>query len=284
MTSRNGWTRVRRDRPCPICERPDWCLLAADGGAAICTRVESSKKCGDAGWLHRLRDDARQPARRFVRSIPLTTTSSFDFAALSRQFQEAAAPIALDHLARQLGLSVASLHALGIGWNGWAWSFPMTNVARDVLGIRLRRPDGGKLSVKGGKEGLFLPTLAGTDSRLLICEGPSDTASLLDMGFVNVAGRPSCLGGIKLLVELVRERKPDQVIVVADGDEPGRRGAESLASILAVYVPAVRVVAPPDGIKDARAWLRAGATRNDLEAMIDAASERRLTMRTRKVR
>ena len=34
MTERTHWRRVRRDQPCPICERPDWCLVAADGSAA----------------------------------------------------------------------------------------------------------------------------------------------------------------------------------------------------------------------------------------------------------
>jgi hypothetical protein len=37
----NGnWQRVSRARPCPICKKPDWCLLAADGSKAICMRIE----------------------------------------------------------------------------------------------------------------------------------------------------------------------------------------------------------------------------------------------------
>ena len=59
---------------------------------------------------------------------------------------------------------------------------------------------------------------------MLICEGPTDTAALLDMGFANVVGRPSCTGGIKLLVELVCQRRSEEVVVVADGDEPGQGG------------------------------------------------------------
>ena len=160
MTNRNHWQRVRRDRPCPICERPDWCLLATDGSAAICARIESAKRCGEAGWLHRLRDDSWCPPRRKVRAVPLTTAGPRrDLASLAAGYRDSMDPVQLQELARSLGLSVEALAALGIGWSlhHWAWSFPMTDAAGAVLGIRLRRPNGSKFAVRGGKEGLFLP-------------------------------------------------------------------------------------------------------------------------------
>lgn len=281
MTSRN-WIRVHFDRPCPICERPDWCLLSADEGAAICARIESPKKCGDAGWLHKLRVNHRRSPRTVVRAAPLPSIRSIDFAALAQRFQNAVDSVALDHLARQLELSVTSLHALGIGWNGWAWSFPMVNVSGETLGIRLRLPSGRKLAVKGGHEGLFLTNVV-NDHQLIVCEGATDTAALLDLGFVNVVGRPSCTGGIKLLAELVRQKQFAEVVMVADGDEPGRRGADNATSVLLTYAPIVRVIQPPVGIKDARAWLRAGGRREHVEQAIQAAAVRRLAIKTRKV-
>lgn len=50
------WPRVNKHRPCPVCGRPDWCLVAPNGGAAICARVESGHVVGTkgAGWLHPL--------------------------------------------------------------------------------------------------------------------------------------------------------------------------------------------------------------------------------------
>ena len=50
----SAWQRVTKSCRCPVCGRPDWCLIAADGTAAICARVQSGKRCGEAGWLHRL--------------------------------------------------------------------------------------------------------------------------------------------------------------------------------------------------------------------------------------
>src|SRR5207248_11062007 len=55
---------VSRERPCPVCGKPDWCLVAEDGTAAICQRVGSGKRCGEAGWLHRLAEPARAPTGR----------------------------------------------------------------------------------------------------------------------------------------------------------------------------------------------------------------------------
>lgn len=282
MTLRNGWSRVNRQKPCPICERPDWCLLSSDGGGAICARVESPKRCGEAGWLHRLRDEPFQPPRSIVRSISLAPPGPrLDLAKLAAAFQKAVHHDHLNEFARTLGLSVASITSLGVGWSEQqrAWSFPMTDAAGHVLGIRLRGPTGIKFAVKGGREGLFIPAGECPNSTLFICEGPTGTAALLDLGFAGVVGRPSCTGGIKLLVNLVRERDPEEVVIVADADEVGKRGAANLAAVLAVYVPAVRVIGPPEGIKDARAWLQAGGKRAEVEQVIQATPVRRLGIR-----
>jgi 5S rRNA maturation endonuclease (ribonuclease M5) len=246
--------------------------------------VESPKRIGEAGYLHRLRDDPLRPTHRIVRSVPLTSPVVTDprLAALTERYRAAVHPDALRSVAASLGLTAASLTRLGIGWaaDRGAWSFPMRDAAGAVSGIRLRRQGGAKFAVEGSRDGLFFPdSLAASDSRLLVCEGPTDTAALLDMGFGNVAGRPSCTGGIRLLVDLTRRKRPREVILVSDGDEPGRRGARNLASVLVAYVPAVRVIAPPDGIKDARQWLRAGGGRRDVEQAIDVAPVRRLAVR-----
>jgi DNA primase len=164
----------------------------------------------------------------------------------------------------------------------------MQDAAGDVLGVRLRLAGGKKISVKGGREGLFipgphpdpLPEGEGTGGLLLVCEGATDTAALLDLGF-SAVGRPSCTGGVKLLVELVQRRRPEGVVIVADGDASGQRGAESLAAVLRAYAAAVRIVAPPAGVKDGREWKRRGATAADVQAAIDAAPVRRLTVAAR---
>lgn len=284
-TNSAKWARVSREKPCPICGKPDWCLRSDDGTAAICGRVESPRRVGDAGWMHRLVDDP-QPWQRHqprTRYIPLTRSPGEDLARLAEQYRRAVDPQQLEVFAESLGLPVDALEAQGVGWSKDhnAWSLPMTDASGRVLGIRLRKWDGFKFSVRGGKEGLFLPIHADdhAGSQLIICEGVTDAAALWALGFRNIVGRPSCTGGVKHITELVRIRKPASVAIIADGDEPGLRGARNLASVLVTYAPAVAVLAPPVGVKDVRAWVRAGATLEQVQAAIDAAPVRRLTVK-----
>jgi hypothetical protein len=276
------WLRVNPELRCPICGRPDWCLIAADRTAAICPRTESPKRCGDAGYLHRLADPPRPagPPRVVIRSRPTAP----DLTDLARQYHEwAVAHGRLTGAASGLGLPAASLIAFGCGWSPArdALAIPMRDpLTGRATGIRLRRPDGSKLSVRGGREALFLPE-AGYDpgDLLLICEGATDAIAAHSVGFPNAAGRPSCTGGTRHLIALVRNRKPAKVVIVADGDRPGIDGAESLARSLALYTPDLRVVAPPAGFKDLRAWVRAGATRADVNELTQSADARRANIR-----
>jgi hypothetical protein len=281
----NEWQRVNKQYPCPICSKPDWCLYTGPNDspmAVICARVESSNRCGESGWLHRLRDfhgDWESPRLTFTRSVAVVPAPTTDFAKLAADSQWAATPDAVANLATSLGVSAGSLRRLAIGWSSEhkAWTFPMQDVSDNVLGIRLRLPEGRKMSIRGGREGLFIPGALDQGSRLLITEGPTDCAALLDLGF-NAVGRPSCNGGVKLLVDLMQKYRPTEVVIVADGDEPGQRGAESLATVMCAYSTAVRIITPPVGIKDARGWKKNGATAAEVQAVIDAAPVRKLSI------
>ena len=198
-------------------------------------------------------------------------------------------PQALERFAAGLGVSADALRRLSVGYSPQrsAWLFPMRDAAGEICGVRLRLANGRKLSIRGGHEGLFTPSLEpapkGPESigdmlrrcfpelqALLIPEGPTDTAALLDLGFPAV-GRPSCRGGAALVIELCKRFQPRRVVVVSDADTPGRAGAEALARRLRAYVPDVRIIEPPAGVKDIRAWKAVGASQADIQAAIDAA-------------
>lgn len=276
--SRGDWKRVSRSDTCPICEKHDWCLVAADATAAICARTQSEKPVGNhgAGWLHRLVNDARRPMprRRRIRSVP--AKAAHDFGALAARYMTAVDHAALERLAQGLGASASSLRRLGVGWDGDAYTFPMCDCGGRITGIRRRFPNGRKLSAKGGREGLFVPRDLAGDGLLLVCEGPTDTVALLDLGFDSV-GRPSCRGGVRLLQGFCKGRC---AVVFADSDEPGRIGAWALARALRLSCASVKVIRPPNGVKDARDWVRRGATRRDVLRAIEAAEPVRLTVRS----
>ncbi|HKX33310.1 MAG TPA: MobF family relaxase [Blastocatellia bacterium] len=51
--------RVKRKSPCPICNKPDWCSVAADGAFAICMRVPSDHEAKNGGYVHILDGTSR---------------------------------------------------------------------------------------------------------------------------------------------------------------------------------------------------------------------------------
>ena len=222
---------------------------------------------------------------RHVRTVRLTPkpTPRADLPKLADHYRATVNSDELNRLADNVGLSIDSLQRLGVGWAAEhrAWSFPMTDTTGRVQGIRLRRSDGFKFAIKGGHDGLFIPAgFDHSDMPLLICEGPTDTAAMLDIGLGDVIGRPSCSGGVGLILAHIKRHKPTEAVILSDADAPGMRGANALASALVAHGPTVRVIQPPHGINDARAWLRAGATRQDVMDIIEAADVRRLRIRT----
>jgi DNA primase len=112
--------------------------------------------------------------------------------------------------------------------------------------------------------------------RLWIVEGATDAAAMLSLGF-DVVGVPSAGGAIELVTELARRILPQEIAILADGDNAGRRGAERIADALMIVAPC-RIVSPPQGIKDARAWVVSGVSRAAIESAANVASVRSVVM------
>ena len=259
-----GMRRVNRNRPCPICGKPDWCLISEDSSAVICPRIEqdSVKRCGDAGWLHILREETYSKHKSMdyrTRTIArISATTPKNFSNLSEKYQNRLTLEMLDQLSTSLGVSQESLNRLGVGWDGQAYTFPMSNAEGNIIGIRRRFTDGHKVSVTSSKTGLFIPADLNMDNPLLICEGGSDAAAALDLGF-NSIGRPNYCSKIEMTVRAVKMW--DEIIVVGDADKNGIEGAEKIGKILAVHCQSVKVIFPPQGTKDLRDWLCSGLTK-----------------------
>jgi len=106
--------------------------------------------------------------------------------------------------------------------------------------------------------------LPSSDDPVIIVEGMSDTAVAMDLGFISV-GRPSNLACMDILADLVRSR---QVVIVgendkkADGKEPGKEGMIAAFQVLKKVCRDIKMVMPPDHVKDLRAWkVKYGLTR-----------------------
>ena len=264
--------RVSKKRPCPVCGRTDWCLVAPDGSAAICQRVQegSRKRSGDAGWLHILKNVPNVPNRPGLRYqiIPLKRPDK-DYSWLAERFQQYLNGAALNSLSTNLGITENSLKRLQTGWTGKAYTFPMSDQGGKIIGIRTRFPNGTKRCVKGSRTGLFIPEGLSKSDLLLILEGESDTAAALDLGF-NGVGRPGCGQATQMLRSFCKSW--DEVVIVGDNDGPGRQGAEKLARSLALYCKQAKVIYPPQGVKDIRQWLKGGTTHEEVRSVIKASS------------
>lgn len=272
----NTWVRVNKRQLCPVCGKPDWCMIARDGTAAICPRTsEGAERYLDgSGWLHKL-GNAKAP-RRPPPKPP--RRPKIDAGAVMAECQRAVDSLRVVSLARDLGVSALSLRRLGIGWSvQWqAFAFPMCDSAGRVIGIRLRNEQGDKWAVPGSRNGLFLPSREKRNP-LLICEGPTDTAAMVSLDF-DVVGRPACRGCEDMVVAILRQEPYTEVAIMADNDapkadgsRPGQEGARELAERIRSLVYAVKVVIPP--VKDVRAWVREGAKRRDVLGLIARAED-----------
>lgn len=254
--------------------KPDWCSVSENGEVVVCMRTEGPKECKSGGWFHSLTEPVKyEPAPRKIKKPAIR-----NFAAAAAQYVENL--ININKLADELGVSIRSLERLDAGWNGQAYTFPMRDAQERIIGIRLRSTKG-KWAVPGSRNGLFWPegVYSASDWLLVICEGPTDCAALLDMGF-DAIGRPGCLGGVDLIVEFLKGLRRD-VAIMADRDEakerpdgsvwyPGQEGAKRLSKAILPIARSVRVIKPPF-CKDVREWRRAGATREVVESVLNNA-------------
>jgi len=246
--------RVNKRHPCPICEKSDWCLYSEDGTAAICARISegSRKKCGDAGWLHILKADKKKVLRLGNTSLRMGNEQKKlpNFAKLAKQYQDRISQRQVRWLGASLGITPKSLQRLCVGFDGNAFCFPMRDENMRIIGIRRRFGDGHKKALAGSCNGLFIPTGLSNDKPLFICEGPTDCATALDLGFEAI-GRPNCDSKIEMTVRFAKGRK---IMIICDNDSPGRSGAKKLAKKLIEHCPEVKIICPPVAGMDLREW------------------------------
>lgn len=256
----------RAKKKCPVCGKSNWCLISPDGKAGICQRVESRKKCGEAGWLHRF----DEPLPEFI-APPKEPVKRSEWYGPAQKY---ASQITRDQkaaLCRSLGLPEDALNCLPllgsfIGPDGLpVYTFPEQDGAGSTIGINRRFPDGAKKHMPGGGRGITLPNGWDDDSlsAMFIVEGPTDTAAMVAAG-LKAIGRPSNRGGVQYLAEAIMAKiRPSRTIIVVgendkkpDGLWPGLEGCMAVAGGLKYLLPnEVRFALAPTDYKDVRDFL-----------------------------
>lgn len=264
---RGAWRRVTNTEPCPICAHDSWCSVGEF--VVLCMRTDNNRPAKDGnGWLHPLVGQVHSP----VRETPKPTHGDKpqrNWRAISDQFENKITNEQVEQLAKDLGVGTGSLRELGIGWNDakHLYTFPMYGADGSASGIRTRNPDTGeKKAVFGSKLGV-IKCRAPVEGSVLLCEGESDTAAALSIGFQAI-GLPGA--GMALDAAAAHLHGVD-VVVVADADEAGASGAERACRKLSGIAKSVVIIVPPAPHKDLRVWVRSGATRDDVKALITNA-------------
>ncbi len=272
--------RVSHLNPCPVCGRPDGCLYALDGSVAICSRVQegSIKTVGEGpfsgGYLHIIKSDFKpKPVKK---KRPVTINWSTLNQCYRRCFNFSGnVKIVLD-LIDTFQVACSTLNSIEPGWDTQAYTFPVRNSDDGIVGIQRRFPDGSKKWVKGSLNGIFIPRLDWTNlETLFICEGASDTATALDMG-LSAIGRASCQTGKDHIIKFCAKRKPQRIVIIADNDEAGVKGAKLLGreichgyKLFTIPMPELKVVTPPANLSDLREWRYYGLTPERLLEVVD---------------
>lgn len=188
-----------------------------------------------------------------------------------------AATRTLDTLAEQFGAKRETLELFGVECTPEAYHIPERDARGNTIGTSRRFDDGRKGFIKGGKRGLTMlwPMDANAgktrSAPILVVEGFSDAVTGTERGFTTI-GRPSATGGASHLKRVCRKR---HVVIVAEHDESGagKNGAEAIAQAIAKDAESVRILYPPEGVKDLREWCggQYGADREELLAAIEGA-------------
>ena len=273
--------RVTKKDPCPICNRPDWCLLGKS--VAMCMRVPSPRaktlSDGSVGYIHRL-DGSTHVAPTPPRPKKEEPVQNWD-TLLSGWRSTLGSGIAPTYCQR-LGLPVSALACLGAQRAPWhdTVAFPMRNGSNAVVGVRLRNGQGNKWAVTGSHQGLFIPQQEMDSAMAFFVEGPTNAAAGLSIGVYTV-GRPNNVGGVFDIIALINRLKIRKAVIIADTDvdkerpdgskfNPGADGACALSAQLTI--PNCTLLMP---VKDMRDFVAVGGTKTMLNYMIDQCVWRR---------
>lgn len=265
--------RVSKQHPCPICGKTDWCMVG--DAFVVCMKVPSDRPKemadGTAGWLHPVATVTAPRPVREEKPAPILNVGG-----TLQRWSYDCKQRSLIPLSARLGVTEQSLQLLNCLHAPYrdVWAFPMRDGNNGFTGIRLRKSimvwseseqkdveQADKWAERGSHSGLFIPQTK-PQALVLIVEGPTDTAAALTIGYFAI-GRPNCCGGIEHLKVAIRKLRIQRAVIVSDLDDPGLRGAHTLAEHLPI--PTAIMVCP---VKDMRAFVNHGGDQQTMDAII----------------
>ncbi len=235
---------------CVVCESSDAARVHQDTGVFFCF---SCKKALSAWDLCKVVLGDHDQAKRLMVDVGLfedRPEHGNGHSALPAAIIAATAPNGdiLDTIARLKSTTADAMQVYGAEVDGQAVYFPMYGPdAQPCSGFQLTADGGKGIYAPGKPTGLFLPGRPPVRGETcLIVEGVKDASALSSLGHFAI-GLPSNRMGEKFATMF----QDVDVIVMADGDKPGRDGAQTTAELLDGIAASVKVCSFPNGM-DAR--------------------------------
>jgi 5S rRNA maturation endonuclease (ribonuclease M5) len=155
-------------------------------------------------------------------------------------------PAEEQRLAEAVGVSVETIRKFGIGWRDYRFLIPMYDES-GICGISTREhltfkgeTRCNKRCVKGSKHGTFQPKMDYSKyKQLFICEGWSDTATLIELGFAAV-GRFNA-GHLERAFGYLCAWGKENLYIITDNDEAGLTGSQKLQKLIGG-----KIISPPE--------------------------------------
>ncbi len=243
-----------------------------DESAALCPRSDgtgSTSRYGKYGYLYVLSPAFQINEIRLPPVVKKPERTDQEMDAIWRPRVQRWRQYGQDEIGRLaliLGVDVEALQELHVGHDGKSWTVPERNEAGLIVGVSRRFEDGTKRCAVGSRRGLtYSDGWQDAKGPVLIVEGASDVAAGLTLG-LSVIGRPNNIGGLRMLVKLLRDIQRKLVVIAErdkkpDGRWPGMEGAKSIAAGLrAALHRNVSVRLLPDEAKDLRDFLNSSGT------------------------
>jgi len=260
---------IEKTPSCTVYSDHFYCFGCGEGGDVIdylCRRYD----CNKAELLKRLKGEVQSTGKsvqpkQIVRP-PVVEEEKPDFAEMIYRWAYETTDDQVIEFSNQLNVDYEALCCLQPCWAPQykMWAFPMISPMDEIVGIRLRGRDGRKLSVKGSKDGLFIPPID-IEMPVMICEGPTDTAAALTLNYYAI-GRANANGVscMEQAVAYIRKHNIYDVILVMDNDAAGMKSAKKFQELLKMRCR--RLLLPT---KDFREFLKQGASRALINSMLN---------------
>ena len=125
-----------------------------------------------------------------------------------------------------------------------------------------------KRNMQGVRRVLYrLPEVLGA-YQVVLTEGEKDVETLVELGFTATT---SPMGASNWRREYAQFLKNKDVVIMADNDSVGQKYKDAILTSLRGVASSIKVVKVPVG-KDVTDWIESGATRKDIETLIDQTS------------